>query len=86
MLGEGTQSGVLVHAADTSLRDANPAACRIIGQGLEEMRGRRANDPAWAFFDEDGAPLPPERLPVSQVAAALRCLASSESRVASRSA
>jgi hypothetical protein len=54
---------------DTSLRDANPAACRIIGASLQVMRGRRANDPAWDFLDEDGSALAPERYPVSQVVA-----------------
>ena len=68
-LFEALRSGVMVHAADTSLRDANPAACRIIGQSLDQMRGRRANDPAWEFLDEDGSALAPERYPVSQVVA-----------------
>ena len=66
---DALRSGVMVHAADTSLREANPAACLIVGLDLDQMRGRRANDPAWAFLDEDGSPLPPERLPVSQVVA-----------------
>jgi PAS domain S-box-containing protein len=66
---EALRSGVMVYAADTSLRDANPAACHILGERLEDMRGRRANDAAWDFLDEDGSPLDPERHPVSRVVA-----------------
>lgn len=66
---EALRSGVMVYAADTSLRDANPAACLILGERLEDMRGRRANDAAWDFLDEDGTPLAPERHPVSRVVA-----------------
>ena len=66
---DALRSGVMVYAADTSLRDANPAACRIIGARLEDMSGRRANDAAWDFLDEDGSPLAPERHPVSLVVA-----------------
>ncbi len=73
-LFDALRSGVMVYAADTGLRDANPAACSIVGQRLEELRGRRADDPIWNFLDEDGSPLAPERHPVSLVVTAGRAL------------
>jgi PAS domain S-box-containing protein len=57
--------GVVVHAPDTRVLDANPAACRILGLTFDQMRGKAAVDQAWHFVDEHGAPLPPERYPVN---------------------
>jgi PAS domain S-box-containing protein len=62
-------TGVVVHGADTAVLDANPAACRLLGLSLAQMRGREAVHPDWRFLDEDGLPLPLERYPVSQVLA-----------------
>jgi PAS domain S-box-containing protein len=62
-------SGVVVHAADTQVLEANPAACRILGLTLDQMRGKQAIDPAWNFLDEEGLPLPLARYPVNQVRA-----------------
>ncbi len=62
-------AGVIVHAADTRILDANPAACRITGLSLEQMQGKVSIDPAWAFIEEDHSPMPHERFPVPQVLA-----------------
>ncbi len=59
-------SGVVVHGADTRVVDANPAACRMLGLTLEQMRGKADVDPAWAFLEEDGQPMDVARYPVSQ--------------------
>ena len=62
-------SGVVVHAPDTQVLDANPSACRILGLTLDQMRGKVAIDPSWAFLEEDGTPMAIVRFPVNQVLA-----------------
>ena len=62
-------SGVVQHAPDGRVLDANPAACRILGLSLEQMRGKREADAAWTYMEEDGQPMAPERHPVRQVLA-----------------
>ena len=62
-------SGVMVHAADTRLLDANPAACQVLGLTLDQMRGKMALDSEWAFLEEDGSVMQVARLPVNQVLA-----------------
>jgi PAS domain S-box-containing protein len=66
---DNLRAGVIVHGADTHIIDANPAACRITGLSLEQMRGRVAIDPDWAFLEEDHSPMVLARFPVSQVMA-----------------
>ena len=56
--------GVVVHAPDTRVLDANPAACRMLGLTLDQMFGKEAIDPAWHFVDEQGVPLTPAQYPV----------------------
>ncbi len=63
------RSGVVVHAPDTRVLDANPSACRILGLTLDQMRGKVAIDPSWAFLEEDGTPMAMARFPVNQVLA-----------------
>jgi PAS domain S-box-containing protein len=59
--------GVIVHAPDTHIIDANPGACRVVGLTLEQLRGKAAIDPYWYFLEEDGSAMPPARFPVHQV-------------------
>lgn len=61
--------GVIVHAEDHTIIDANPAACRITGLSLEQLRGRGVVDPYWHLLEEDGSRMPLDRFPVSQVMA-----------------
>jgi PAS domain S-box-containing protein len=63
------RSGVVVHAADTQVLDANPAASELLGLSLDQMLGKVAPDPDWAFLQEDGRPLALEGYPVNQVIA-----------------
>jgi len=58
-------AGVVIHAPDTQVLDANPSACRILGLTLDQLRGRVAVDPRWGFIEEDGTPMPLERYPVN---------------------
>ena len=62
-------SGVVQHAPDTRVLDANPAACRILGLTVDQMRSKAPMDPAWTFLEEDGSPMAGERHPVRQVLA-----------------
>ncbi len=61
--------GVVVHAADTTVLDANPAASCILGLSLEQMRGKSGVDAQWTFLEADGTPMAPARHPVNQVVA-----------------
>ena len=62
-------SGVVQHAPDTRVLEANPSACRILGLSLEQLRGKEVIDPSWGFLEEDGQPMALERYPVMQVLA-----------------
>jgi PAS domain S-box-containing protein len=64
---DNVSCGVIVHGADSHIIDANPAACRLTGLSLEQMRGKVAIDPYWSFLEEDGSMMPLERFPVPQV-------------------
>ncbi len=64
---DSLSSGVVVHAPDTAVLQANPAATRILGLSVEQMMGRLAIDPAWRFVEEDGSAMAPERYPVQQL-------------------
>jgi PAS domain S-box-containing protein len=62
-------TGVTVHGPDARVLDANPAACRILGLTLAQMRSSVPVEPPLNFIEEDDTPLPPERFPVAQVLA-----------------
>ena len=55
--------GVAVHAPDGSILFANPAAQRILGLTLEQMRGRHPVETSWQLTDANGEALPPEQIP-----------------------
>jgi len=61
--------GVVVHGPDTSIVDCNTMACSLLGLTPDQMRGKVAIDPAWAFLGEGKAPMPLEQFPVNRVAA-----------------
>ena len=62
-------AGVVVHAADTSIRFANERACALLGLTPSQMAGKTAIDPAWRFVREDGTPMPLAEYPVQRVLA-----------------
>jgi diguanylate cyclase (GGDEF)-like protein/PAS domain S-box-containing protein len=68
-LMQNIKVGVVVHAPDTTLLQANEEATRLLGLSLAQMQGKVAIDPAWCFVDEAGTPLPPSAYPVTQVLA-----------------
>lgn len=57
--------GVVVHAADGSIEEANPAAQRILGLSIDQMRGRKPTDPRWQTIHRDGTPFPGDQHPGS---------------------
>ncbi len=62
-------AGVLIHAPDARVLDANPAALRFLGLTLEQLRTGGAFEAGWSFIEEDGSPLVPARYPVNEVLA-----------------
>ena len=60
-------SGVVVHASDTSIIIANPTACTLLGLSEDQMLGKEAVDPQWTFIREDGRDMPVADYPVNQV-------------------
>ena len=63
------QAGVIVHAADTSILSANEQACALLGLTRDQISGKEAMDPGWAFLREDSHPMPLEEYPVMRVLA-----------------
>ena len=57
--------GVVVHAPDGSIQQANPAAERILGLSVDQMRGRTPIDPRWQTIHRDGSPFPGSEHPAS---------------------
>jgi PAS domain S-box-containing protein len=55
--------GVAVHEASGAIRDANPAAERILGLSMAQLSGREAVDPRWRLTRPDGSALAPEEIP-----------------------
>jgi len=58
-------AGVVVHAADTAIIEANDRARALLG--LQDLEGRLATDPSWVFLEADHSPMALERFPVMQV-------------------
>ncbi len=61
------QAGVVIHAANSEIIDANQRARELLG--IKDLEGRLATDPQWEFMEADGSPMKRERFPVVQVMA-----------------
>lgn len=59
------KAGVVIHAADTEILEANERARDLLG--IRDLEGRLATDPQWVFLEADHSPMPLERFPVMQV-------------------
>ncbi len=55
--------GVVFQDSAGEIIAANPAAERILGLSLDQMRGRTSYDPRWRAVDEQGNPLPGDQHP-----------------------
>jgi diguanylate cyclase (GGDEF)-like protein/PAS domain S-box-containing protein len=60
-------AGVVIHAADTEILEANDLARALLG--IRDLEGRLATDPHWVFLESDRSPMTLERFPVMQVIA-----------------
>jgi len=60
-------AGVVIHAANTEILEANERARTLLG--LQDLEGRLATDPLWVFLEADHSPMALERFPVMQVIA-----------------
>lgn len=65
-LMQNVKTGIVVHAADTTITDSNHEAERILGLNADQMRGKTAIDPEWHFVDEAGAALPLDAYPINR--------------------
>ncbi len=55
-LFENMAQGVVYRGPDGRVIDANPAAERILGVSVEQLRGSVTSDPRWHFLHADGSP------------------------------
>jgi signal transduction histidine kinase/ActR/RegA family two-component response regulator len=55
--------GVVYQDPDGKIMDANPAAEKILGLTLDQMRGRTSEDSRWKVLHEDGSEFPAETHP-----------------------
>ncbi len=62
-LYETMAQGVVYHAADGRVIDANPAAQRILGMTFDQIQGRNSFDSSWKVVNEDGSPFLEETHP-----------------------
>jgi len=60
-------AGVVVHAADTSIKLNNSRASELLGLNDEQMKGKQAIDPEWKFLDESNTPMLFEEYPVNRI-------------------
>jgi two-component system, cell cycle sensor histidine kinase and response regulator CckA len=66
---QSIQAAVMVHGPDTRVLKCNQASQELLGLTEDQMLGKKAIDPLWKFYDEDGGDMPPERYPVNRVMA-----------------
>lgn len=62
-LFENMTQGVVYHAADGRVTDANQAALRILGLSEDQILGKEPMDPQWRFVRHDGSTIPVEEYP-----------------------
>lgn len=61
------ETGIVVHAPDTSIITNNPRASELLGLTSDQMKGKTAIDPAWKFVNVDNTPLKLEDYPVNRI-------------------
>ena len=55
--------GLVFHAPDGQVVEANPAAGEILGLSRDQLLGRTSMDPRWRSIREDGTPIPGDEHP-----------------------
>lgn len=71
---QSIQAAVVVHGRDTQIVACNKMAVDLLGLTEEQLLGKRAIDPSWKFFNEDGSDMPFEHYPVNRVMASKAAL------------
>lgn len=66
-LFQNMSDGVVYHEAQGAIKNANKAACDILGLSRDELLNRGATDLEWKFLHEDNEPFAEEDLPFVQV-------------------
>jgi PAS domain S-box-containing protein len=61
------ETGIVVHAPDTSILTNNPRASVILGLSDDQMKGKTAIDREWKFVTENNVPLALEEYPVNRI-------------------
>ena len=61
------ETGIVVHAPDTSILIYNTKASELLGINAGQMKGKASIDPAWSFVTESNTPLPLEEYPVNRI-------------------
>jgi hypothetical protein len=64
---ENVETGIVVHAPDTSIILNNPRAAELLGLSDNQIKGKKAIDPVWRFINEDGSALPFDQYPVNRI-------------------
>ncbi len=64
-LFETMQQGVVYQDSTGQIVEANPAAEKILGLSIDQMRNRTSMDPRWKAVHEDGSPFPGEDHPAN---------------------
>jgi len=62
-LFETMAQGVVYQDSEGNIISANPAAERILGLSVDQMKGRTSRHPEWRAIKEDGSPFPGEEHP-----------------------
>jgi len=60
-------SGIVIHAADTSIINSNQRASQLLGLSKDQLTGKEAIDPQWQFIYEDGSSMPIDDYPVMRI-------------------
>jgi PAS domain S-box-containing protein len=61
------ETGVVVHANDTSIILCNSRSMDLLGLSEEQMKGKTAVDKCWKFVYEDNTPIPVNDYPVMRI-------------------
>ena len=67
-------TAIVVHTPDSRVIFCNQRASELLGLSSDQMRGKRAIDPAWCFIDEQENVMQQEQYPVNRVIATLEPL------------
>lgn len=68
------ETGIVVHAPDTSIKMSNQRASVLLGLSNEQMAGKVAVDLAWNFVNTDNSIVPLENYPVNKIIAKKQAL------------